>query len=116
MVVQPITQVMSAHLPKNVPRSEIFKSWIKPIWSAHKHTCWKVVDVESGRIVSVAFYTFDPVGLDKDEPEGAIDLSNDFMLLLRTLWKDWTDFSAEYIDGKPHASELISADMFSRTR
>ncbi|GAB7348419.1 hypothetical protein MBLNU459_g6846t2 [Dothideomycetes sp. NU459] len=96
-----ITQAIGiALVSEGVPRSEFFMTYIRGAFPKDAQSFWKVVDTETGEIVSVAWFSFDH-GDSKPSPapnEGQErpqkQPSEQLKKTMGTLFGDWKDFAA----------------------
>ncbi|KAL1306926.1 hypothetical protein AAFC00_005569 [Neodothiora populina] len=108
-----ITQAIGiATSAQNMDRTTLFLEYIARDFDKDKETFWKVIDTDTGEIVSVAKYSFnyhEGQGVDdilaqgqtspatKYDPDGSLDQ------VMSTLFESWANFARRNIQGKPHA-------------
>lgn len=117
-----IKQVIDIAVAKEgIPRTIFFNNYLANGFDESKPwTFWKVVDSETGEIISVAKYSFQheaEVAPQQDPPQANqkhVDGENRppsaelIQLITETLSKDWSEFVTEHAAGKPHASMMLS--------
>ncbi|KAL1306927.1 hypothetical protein AAFC00_005569 [Neodothiora populina] len=127
-----ITQAIGiATSAQNMDRTTLFLEYIARDFDKDKETFWKVIDTDTGEIVSVAKYSFNyrtevarprgSLSIDEanlqDEGQGVDDIlaqgqtspatkydpDGSLDQVMSTLFESWANFARRNIQGKPHA-------------
>lgn len=120
-----IKQVIDIAVAKEgISKAVFFNNYLENGFDESKpRTFWKVVDSETGEMISVAMYSFQheahgPEVAPRQDPPRAnqkhVDGENEppsaelIQLITGTLSRDWSEFVTEHAAGKPHASMMLS--------
>jgi len=108
-----IAQVLARYLPDD-GRARMFANWVQSIWTTHKDTCWKVVDLRSGAIVAFAIYRFEyDTTTEEEEPDARMmehqqQPETDLERAMNNIWSRWMAFAQANIKGRRHAGRSRS--------
>ncbi|KAJ9630669.1 hypothetical protein H2203_001192 [Taxawa tesnikishii (nom. ined.)] len=94
-------------IPGSGPRRDIFLMWIRKTFKQDEaHAFWKVVDAETGEIVSAAkwSYYYEPKAPECRRREEV------------ALWRNWETFKKEHVEGMRYASKQSPCFLCTTSR